>query len=280
METARPLPDFGRPPVTEVVLDVQFDELAAFRVHHLGLVWQEFRSTYPRVEEHPPLDPLEERLRPLTAGSATMRFEVLNLPLVPRLWLLNDAGTDLIQVQKDRFIRNGRKTKGGNEYPRYGPLSTAFRNELARFQGFVTREGLGELRPTLCEVSYINHIEPCGVWERHGQLGEVFRIWAPRLGDDFLPDAESARLSVQYLMCQDAEDEPLGRLYIVVEPGFRSPDNTPLFVMRVTARGRPIGEDVEGIFRFMDVGREWIVRSFASVTTPAMHRHWERRDAG
>ena len=41
------LPDFGNPPVTEVVLGVQFGTLDRLLAPHLGLVWTEFRDQFP-----------------------------------------------------------------------------------------------------------------------------------------------------------------------------------------------------------------------------------------
>jgi hypothetical protein len=54
----------------------------------------------------------------------------------------------------------------------------------------------------------------------------------------------------------------------------------PMFVLTLTARGRPIGEGIEGALAMLDIGREWIVRGFASVTTRTMHDVWRRIDAG
>jgi hypothetical protein len=51
-----------------------------------------------------------------------------------------------------------------------------------------------------------------------------------------------------------------------------------MYVMNLTARGRPDEESIEGALRFLDIGREWIVRGFAAVTTPEMHAIWRRRD--
>ena len=45
-----------------------------------------------------------------------------------------------------------------------------------------------------------------------------------------------------------------------------------------SARGVPFGEGVEGAFAFFDLGRRWIVKAFADITTPDMQRAWERID--
>lgn len=40
------LPEFGRPPLSEVALSVQFDSLDALRTVHVGLLWNKFRKDF------------------------------------------------------------------------------------------------------------------------------------------------------------------------------------------------------------------------------------------
>ena len=49
------LPDFKKPPVSEVVLSLQFASISTFRSIHVGLLWQRFRREYPKVSEQAPL---------------------------------------------------------------------------------------------------------------------------------------------------------------------------------------------------------------------------------
>ena len=41
--------------------------------------------------------------------------------------------------------------------------------------------------------------------------------------------------------------EPIGRLDVAVEPSYRAEDDTPMFVLTLTARGRPLEESIEGL---------------------------------
>src|SRR5690349_15910910 len=94
------LPDFTNPPVTEVVLGVQFNNLSGFQAPHLGLVWEKFRSNFPHIEEHPPIQPAFE-----TFGSNPGMSLVMPLvlpPWMPRIFFVNDDRTQLLQVQRDR----------------------------------------------------------------------------------------------------------------------------------------------------------------------------------
>src|ERR1700722_7390502 len=62
MNRRRPadLPEFGVPPLTEVVLGAQFDVIPGFLTPYVGLIWQRFRDSFPFIEEHPPVPPVFE----------------------------------------------------------------------------------------------------------------------------------------------------------------------------------------------------------------------------
>ena len=248
------------------------------RAVHLGLLWQEFRDRYPRVEEQSPLHPTFETFPGTDQPAMNVRFEVLDVPPVPRVWFLDESGARLIQVQQDRFIHNWRKVGDGQAYPRYEQIRQTFAEELEVFRGFLDREGLGPLCPNQCEVTYLNHIEPGECWQNSGQLQGAVTIWMSPPDNDFLPEPEDARLGVRYII-PGPDGAPIGRLHASLEPALRRSDGAPIMVMNLTARGRPSGEGVEGALQFIDTAREWIVRGFTSLTTPCQHRVWGRQDA-
>jgi hypothetical protein len=69
----------------------------------------------------------------------------------------------------------------------------------------------------------------------------------------------------------------VGRLHISLEPKY-STDGSLVFVMVLTARGKPSAPNAQGIRDFFDLGRKWIVRGFTSITTEQMHDLWGRND--
>ena len=73
--------------------------------------------------------------------------------------------------------------------------------------------------------------------------------------------------------------EPLGRLHVTAEPRIKIGDGSPLIRLTMTARGAPAKKDIGDVMAFFDIGREFIVRGFASITTAQMHRIWGRTDA-
>ena len=50
--------------------------------------------------------------------------------------------------------------------------------------------------------------------------------------------------------------------------------------MKLTARGNPQGDGLEGALEFIDTGHEWIVRGFTSFVTKEMQALWGRKDIG
>lgn len=271
----QPLPDFANPPVVEVALSVQFDPLRSLRAPQIGRFGQEFRDRFPVTEEHAGIDPVIERFGAAEGRQGAVRVELLPAHSVPRCWFLNPAGTELIQVQQDRLIHNWRKV-GDAAYPRYKHVRGEFAGELDRFRAFLQREKLGELRPNQCEVTYLNQITPSQAGGSIGELDKVITVFQPGYSDDFLSTPEEASLTARYVI-PDAAGEPLGRLHVSVEPVHRASDDQPIFLMNLTARGRPVGESIEGALAFLDLGREWVVRGFASITMQSMHRTWRRR---
>ncbi len=272
------LPGFERPPVNEVVLGVQFEPLEKLQTAHLGLLWSRFRSQFPTVEEQPPLPPqppedLSGLLRPVE-----LKVEMLNMPPVPRLLFVSEQGTELLQVQHDRFIANWRRLREEDVYPRYPHVRGYFEDGLRLFLGFVEEEGLGELRARQCEVIYLNQL-PLGVgWERLGQLSDVLSFWHADFSDDALPEPEAGSVSLQFMIRGDGADEPRGRLYVDVRPSLRAADRMPLLTMNLTARVLTPSSDPGQIAATLDLGRAWIVKAFASLTTPKMHEIWGRRN--
>ncbi len=271
-----PRPDFGRPPVIEVALSIQFEPLPQFCTAHIGLLWRMLRERFPRTEQHPPRDPVFELFGVSKQPSMNVRVERV-LP-VPQVRFLNERGNELIQVQQDRLVHNWRKVDDGDEYPRYPSVKSRFLEELDAFRRFLASENLGDISPNQCEVTYVNHIRSGEVWRSHAELGRVVSLLSGAHSDEFLPSPQDIAARIRYVI-PGQDGTPVGRLLVSLDPAFLSADDSPVYVMVLTARGKPLGEGIEGAVSFLDLGREWVVRGFTSLTSPEMHRVWGRRDA-
>lgn len=282
MNQVHRLPSYENPPVIEVVASVQFDPLPSLGVVHLGLLWQRFREAFPKVEQKPPIASVVERLGVRTPLNQ-IQFQVSDEVGVPRLWFVNEAGDELIQVQPDRFIRNWRAVpKIGGPYPRYEKyIRPRFVDDYHAFQQFLRDELKGEIEPNQCELTYINHIRPNAYWSSHKDIASVFRGWSSAYSGLIENPIEAVSLRVVHVLNDDA-GEFVGRLHVTLQSAFKTPlqpseSDEPIFVLTITARGRPIPKGKEGVLGFLDAGHRAIVTSFDSMTTSEMHRAWGKR---
>ena len=265
------LPDFDKPPLAEVALSLQFAPLAGLTTAHIGLLWRKYRSRLPLIEEHPPLDPVLESFDPPKPPHVDIVFG--NKPPVPRVWFLSEAKTELVQIQQDRFIHNWRKAGEDAAYPRYEKIRDQFQEEVRAFSDFLDEEQLGELSISQCEITYVNHVAFEGDEVGFGNVENLIANWRPLRDSAFLPTPEELLLSWRYRMSEDT-----GRLHVMVRPAWDA-NKRRFWTLNLMARGGPKRDGIEGAFAFFDMGREWIVRGFADLTTESMHRNWERVDA-
>lgn len=271
MTQGRPpgLPDFRKPPLVEVALSVQFEPLPGLTTAHVGLLWQRhYRQRLPLIEEHPPLDPAIEDFSPPVPQGVTIAFG--SKPPARRVWFLNEEKTELLQIQPDRFGRNWRKADELDRYPRYEAIRDRFSDEVGALAGFLTEEQLGSLSINQCEVTYVNHVDLDA--PDFSRVEKLLANWQPLPDSAFLSVPEDLSLSWRFRMPNEA-----GRLHVFVRPTWDSRGER-LWAFQLVARGRPTGEGLEGVFGFLDMGREWVVRGFADLTTGFMHRSWERTD--
>jgi uncharacterized protein (TIGR04255 family) len=275
------LPKFNKPPVVEVVLAVQFQQLAGMHVGHLGAVWQRFQSKFSRVQQQPRFPHTIERRG--VQPPEPFNFASLMSPMdgIPRMWLLTANDCELLQVQPDRFMRNWRRYHDGQiAYPSYdGHIRPGFVEDFANFSAVIEDLQLGPLIVDQCEVTYVNHIDGAGVWEEFSQLGRVFKGWDatyPRSIDGGADNNVAVRMRREVA---DDHGEFVGHFFIELDSAYAlrpAGAMTPVFQLQLSIRGRPLGEGTDGVMLFMDFAHKIIVNSFADLTTPEMHKVWER----
>ena len=279
--SARPvdLPEFDNPPVAEVVLSVQFSELRGYRTVHAGLLWEQcFRESYPTFSEHRPLDSVFETFGPRDVGRPSVQLLQVPGPPLPRLWFLNSDGSELVQVQSDRFIHNWRKSGQGAQYPRYEAISVKFFDELQRVEEFFDQQKVGKIEPNQCEVTYVNYItvDDGDIRKMPERALRIFSAVPSNASDPgvLTPSFEDARIFARYVM--DGEDgSPIGRLTVTAQPALFE-NEIPILRLDLTARGAPSAPTPDAVSDFFDAGRLAIVRAFTALTTAEMHTLWKR----
>jgi uncharacterized protein (TIGR04255 family) len=266
-----PLPEFERPPVTEMVMGVQFQPIAGLQAAHLGLYWSRIRSDYPHTLDQAPLVPAVEEAE-IKPAAPTISAIALSVPPLPRCWFMSENKTEVIQVQRDRFWRNWRQVEGNDRYPRYARLAPAFKRDWEGFLGFLREQGLGPGTVNQCELSYINNIEKGAGWSELGELDKVFPLLCPREPGGFLPSPEMLSWQARYKL-----PEGRGRLHVEMNPAFSGRAMKLVLAFNLTARGAPAGGGPEQIAAWFDLAHEWITRAFAELTGPAAHAFWEMK---
>lgn len=265
------LPKFDKPPVMEMVIGVEFAELPKWGIPHFGLFWGQIRKDYQHCSVRPPLASLIEIF-----GQPEKREISLNFPLVGppelRCWYSDKTQTWLIQVQRDRFVHNWRKTSPESLYQRFYKQRQRFEDEWQLFRNFVTTEGLGDLQIRQCEVTYFNHIEPVAGQEAMSNLSEMFPCWSGNSAGNFLPPPEVVSFNASYVI-----PENRGRLHISAQPVFRHADAKEIIQLTVTAKVIPSSTDFADALKAIDLGHEWAVRGFADFTSAKLHALWERK---
>jgi uncharacterized protein (TIGR04255 family) len=267
-----PLPDFVRPPITEVALSIQFEALTNFRVIHLGDLWDWFnRADFPITEEQPVVPRAVESFG-IPAPAMAPQIQLLNVPPMPRYLFLNQMGSFVLQVQQDRFTVNWRKRSPNDEYPRFEAISRMFEDYAERFATFLKEKNLGSIQIHQAEVTYVNRIESV---EAPGHIEKIVSVFSGDYSDTFLHDPEEVQLSLRFPMRQDGH--LVGRLYIDSRPGISGDPHSPINMV-LFARGKPVGSDIKAALQFFAVARAYIVSGFASVTSKQMHLTWGRTD--
>ncbi len=269
-----PLPSFREPPVVEVVLAVSFETIPGLDNLQILRFWEgQLQAYFPKVEQQAPYSPPVERFGQ-RASMPQVKLELVGAPPTPRYWFINEADTEVIQLQSDWFARNWRKREHNPQYHRYESIREPFAQDFRRLTRFVEEHGLGSIKPIQCEVTYINQITLDEGWRDHSDLSKIVTVWQDT--DSFLPKPEQVQFLSSYVI--PGEERPLGRLHVSMQPAFTVAEQQPIYVLNVTARGYPLGDNLQGVLRFFDIGHEWVVRGFTSITSDVMHRVWGRDD--
>jgi uncharacterized protein (TIGR04255 family) len=267
-ESGRPSPAFDNPPVIETLLGVQFIPLK-LSVVHLGLFWARVREMYPLYRIQPPLSVAVEDFE---SGPRNINVELKTLAEPPiRCWFITEDEAHLIQVQRDRFIRNWRKRSPNDVYPHYDSLKPKFEFDWERFCNFVSEIGGESPEVNQCEVTYINHIKFSEEWGSFPETHKVIKLLSETFQAEFLPEPELTEMSTSYRM-----PNKKGRLRVSLQPIFSAPLQGEALQVTLTARGKPDSSNLADVLEWFDLGHEWIVRGFADITTPGMHRVWRR----
>ena len=257
--------EFNKPPVVEVVFGVLFSTPQPIKVVHVGLFWEKVRRDFGRVEEVPPLIPVLECFDPVFFP------EPIQFDSTPRTWFLSEDGQMLIQIQKDRFLFNWKRTTNEDPYPFYDHIAGKFEGFLKEFAKLLLSEGIGEIFYRQFELTYVNHIDAvCGA----GDVDKEVLVDHMKKHDStrFLPAPDSYNWKTSYPL-----PEQEGRLHVVAQLVLLPPTMKRVTQLEMTVRGISKVTTDEERKAWFEMAHEWIVKGFIDVTTPEWQERWEKR---
>lgn len=255
-------PTYKHPPINEVVCGMRVQTPDKLRIPHIGLLWEKFRENYPIIQHAPPI---ASAMGEIPVDDAT------GIP-VPRVWFINQEDDQLVQFQPDRFYFNWRRRQ--NVYPRYTHVIENFENVQNAIANFFNENDLGELMPTECELSYINHIAQGPAWTGFGDLPKIFSdfVWKQK-AKSFLPIPTNVAWSADFPL-----QESKGTLTVSLKHAKQRKDNIPVLVFELTARGIGESKSKTAIREWFNLAHKWILGCFEELTTPEVQRIWGREE--
>lgn len=271
IETAE-LPRFDSPPVVETILGVFFRPLSRMTSAHQGILWEKcFRERFPKLEERAPIEEVRERFGDERATPVELQWRISGRPDTPRLWLMSEGGGHVLQMQPNALLANWLRVSKDRGYRPFDVRRTEFQEDLRRVHQFVQDHDLGQIVPTSCIVTYINHFALKSFDRLSPELAETVTAWQKHRSDDWLPDPDNVVFEIGYPMPDHA-----GRLNVKASPVFCKPGNEKVIRFELTARVTVDDMDLESAIAKMDFAHEWVVRGFVSITTEQKHHDWGR----
>jgi uncharacterized protein (TIGR04255 family) len=281
IERPKDLPQWATPPLDEVALSVQFNDIPGLKVAHYGLLTERLRPLGLVItEDKPPINASFEVFGKRMPPPVQIQFQAVEVPM-PRVWYLSEDKRRLAQVQPDRFVYNWRKVKGAGVYPRLNTVLPEFWRAFETFQEFLKDNALPDPAINQCELSYFNNIDVYEDETYEDAFSRVFRVWTGGIMPESLKNAylepDAGNFTRTYIL-RLSDDSPVARIHVIGVAGMRQTDR----VIRLTFvfRGPWSGPAESALAEFMALGREAIVRLFDSMISDQMHAEWGRHVGG
>lgn len=251
---------YENPPIDEIVCGIRFNPIKGLQSGHFGILWQKFRSDFPRTEDQNLVGPVSQE----DLGSP-------DKPPLPRVWFIHENENELIQVQRNRLLHNWRKRRPDDEYPGYEKVVENFERYLSYFEEFLTEENLENLVPREYELTYIDLIPKGHGWENSSDLAKIF----PNL---LSPTRQSLLLNgIQGINWQTIFGLPnnVGQLIVSIRNAQRVPDNQQLLQIEFKALSSGSYKPIRGWF---NTAHNAITQLFSHlVSNEIQEKFWGRK---
>ena len=251
---------YENPPIDEIVCGIRFDPIKRLQSGHFGILWQRFRSDFPRTEDQNLVGPVSEE----DLGSP-------DKPPLPRVWFIHKNENELIQVQRNRFLHNWRKRRPDDEYPGYEKVVENFERYLSCFEEFLAEENLGNLVLREYELTYIDLIPKEHGWENPSDLAKVFpNLLSLTRQSVLLNDVQGINWQTIFGLPNN-----LGQLIVSIRNAQRIPDNQQIIYIESKAVSSGSYKPIRGWF---NTAHNTIGKFFSNlVSKEIQEKFWGRK---
>lgn len=249
---------FDDPPIKEVALGRTFLPREDFLIPYYGAFWAQLRDRFPKAEHADPIvDPSSEIFN--------------NGMFLPRVWLISEDSTRLVQLQQNRFHYNWRQTDEKKTYIRYPAIQRECLDIWQRFEKFVLETTGQPLQPLNAELTYTNFIEVAGVSSAFEIAEETLRdaSWASQ--NRFL----SAPKAFTHNYTFDLPDKN-GTLQVTAVAAKRKDSKSEALKLELTVKGKC--QNDKSFEDWSSEAHDFLVQAFKDLTKPSMHQQWKLRE--
>ena len=255
---------FENPPISELVLATYFNPpIFDLKNEHIGLFWSKVRDQFPTVSQQAPVGGVE--------AFDSVGSEIFPMP---RYWFVAEDEINLLQVQKNAFILNWRRRDA--VYPHFHEhLKPTFDKYYSIFSDFVRQEtDVAEIGIDLCELTYINTIQPCEYWSGPEDTSHVLPSFSvPAPGVETI-NSPSFNCTYAFIVTPDLQLRVTIRN--AVSTAKPAKPEEPVLIIGIGASGR-LGQATKSeADPWFDRAHEAIIDCFVGMTNEEIqHKYWK-----
>lgn len=267
------LPKFRNPPAVRTSLGLFFRPID-FNATQQAVFWdRSLHREYPSSEVQTPADEDRELFGDERLRRYQVKWRLIDQPPPTQLRVGSASGDRIIKLQQDAIFVEWLRCGPEATYRDYDERKKEIRQRIEELRRFSFEAGLGELSFTSAVVTYTNVLEVPKGCTPADVAAETLVVWKRDSSDGWLPPPDVVNLHFAYPM-----PDRQGRLHVAVQE--ETPDKAQALALKVelTARVIPMAapKPLGDALGWLDVGHEWVVRGFASITDPLMHERWGR----
>lgn len=257
---------FTASPLGEIVLGVQYSAVPNYKTVHSMKIWDMFRDKYPKLQEHPVIDPQVEVFGPESQQAQQPRIRLGSGTAGARLWFVNDDESRLLQFQPDRFVANWRREFDAHPDPGFDELTGEFRSYLDLLSAHFAEDFGYTMDINQAEVSFYNFVPVHSFadvrqWFNCCNTGEI--------------DAEAFNYGFNEVIL-DNTGLPCARMNHLLQTLLADDGVQKVVKLSLTLQGKPMSTTIDSAMEFLASGRKAVVDRFQQLATEQTLSVWKK----